>query len=67
VNLKQGDVLRMTHWNHHDPEAQFSFKAAKNSVGVFLLLGHEARDGSAPLDLEQAMKAMGWRRREAAK
>ena len=60
IEVKTGDVVRMKSFTHVNPESQFTFKAAKGSVAVFLLLGNEKLDGSAPLDLMAAMKRLGW-------
>jgi hypothetical protein len=38
------------------------FVAGKHDVAVMLLLGKQARDGSAPLDLEQCMRRLGWQK-----
>jgi len=65
--MKTGDVVRMTHWTHHDPSMQLTFRAGKKEVAVFLLLGIEARDGSSPLDLERAINDLGWFREALTK
>lgn len=58
-----GDVARMTHWTHNGPGIQLTYRATKNTVACFLLLGHEAKDGTQPLDLEAALNTLGWVRK----
>jgi len=43
-----------------NPDSQFTFKAKKGRVAVFLLLGEENKDGSDPLDLEARINKFGW-------
>jgi hypothetical protein len=40
--------------------AEFTFKAPKGRRFVLLFLGAEAADGSAPMDPNEALKALGW-------
>jgi hypothetical protein len=60
IEVRKGDVVRMTSFTHVNPDSQFTFKAPKGRVAVFLLLGEEAKDGSNPLDLVARMKEFGW-------
>ena len=60
IECKDGDVIRMTTFTHVNPDSQFTFKAKTGRVAVFLLLGEEAKDGSAPLDLEARLNRFGW-------
>lgn len=60
IEVKTGDVVRMTSFTHVNPDSCFTFKAAKGSTAVFLLLGNEKLDGSAPLDLMAVMARLGW-------
>jgi hypothetical protein len=60
ISFGKGDVLRMSRFMHVEPEAEFTLKAKKGRVAVFLLLGEEAKDGSDPLDLEARLNEFGW-------
>ena len=60
IECKSGDVVRMSSFTHVNPDSQFTFKAKKGRVAVFLLLGEENKDGSDPLDLESRMREFGW-------
>lgn len=56
-----GDVFRLRSWTHVEPHMSIGFKVDdKKQVGVFMILGHEPKDGSAQLDLEKAMNDLGW-------
>src|SRR5882762_336513 len=55
-----GDVLRMTSFHHHTPRLTVTYKAHRDKVAVFLLLGHESRDGSDILDVPAALNRLGW-------
>jgi hypothetical protein len=62
--MSLGDVFTMTTWTHVQPHSRITFKCTnKREVAVMLLLGHEPKDGSAPLDLEAAIGALGWVRK----
>ena len=74
----RGTVIRLTNFtNHHVPQkdehgrpvgvTSMSYKAKKGTVFVAVLLGFEPKDGSAPLDLEQVMDSMGWKKKEGMK
>jgi hypothetical protein len=59
--VKPGDVLRATTFTHVEPQITITLKVGdRKRVAVFLLLGHEARDGNEPLDLVAAMDRLGW-------
>jgi len=60
IVCEAGDVVRMSSFTHVNPDSQFTFKAKKGRVAVFLLLGEESKDGSDPLDLEARMNEFGW-------
>ena len=60
IEVKTGDVVRMKSFTHVNPDSEFSFKAKKGNVAVFLLLGNEKLDGSAPLDPLAALDRLGW-------
>ena len=64
TSMIAGDVARMAAWKVHGiaPEAIYtlSYKAPKDRVGVFLLLGDEAKDGSETLDVEKRLNELGW-------
>ena len=60
IEVKTGDVVRMKSFTHVNPDSQFTFKAKKGDVAVFLLLGNEKLDGSAPLDVFAVMDRLGW-------
>ena len=71
TSMVAGDVARMTAWNVHGvtPAAIYtlSFKAPKDRVGVFLLLGDEAKDGTESLDVEKRLNELGWFRQPHTK
>jgi hypothetical protein len=59
--LKSGNVFRLKTWVHVQPKSSYTMKVQdKRRVAVMMLLGYEARDGSAPLDLHKAMRDLGW-------
>jgi hypothetical protein len=59
--LRDGDLLRLANFtNHVSPSLQVSFKAGKGRVFVAVLLGVEKKDQSEPLDVEAAMRRLGW-------
>ena len=64
TSMVAGDVARMAAWKVHGvtPAAIYtlSFKAPKDRVGVFLLLGDEAKDGTESLDVEKRLNELGW-------
>ncbi len=39
----------------------FSYRAGKGQRMVFLYLGIEPKDGSAPIDVDKFLNSMGWR------
>ena len=72
-DLHFGDVLRLTSLNNQfvpgkkEGLVSVSYKAPKGRVFVAVLLGEEAKDGSAPLDLDAAMERLGWYRKNDKK
>ena len=71
TSMVAGDVARMAAWKVHGvtPAAIYtlSFKAPKDRVGVFLLLGDEAKDGTESLDVEKRLNELGWFRQPHTK
>jgi hypothetical protein len=64
-SIYQGDVvhtLRIDRYASCRDGASLvqTFRAPKGHRFVFLYLGYEPRDGSAPFDSIAALKAMGW-------
>lgn len=56
-----GDVVRLSRWEHVEPTMRISYKVHQRSmVAVFVQLGYENKDGTEPLDLEAAMRRLGW-------
>ena len=55
-----GDVIRMTHYEHRQGDVRMGFSAPKGKVVLAVLIGHEPKDGSAPLEVGKALRALGW-------
>jgi hypothetical protein len=55
-----GAVITMRSFVHDMPHAQFTFRAAKGKVYVFMLMGVQNKDGSHELDVMQVMDDLGW-------
>jgi hypothetical protein len=67
THRRNGSVLKLQGWDEKpSPNLTATIKAPKNQVTVVLVLGTEPRDGSMPIDLESAMKELGWVRLAAA-
>lgn len=59
--IRPGDVLRMRRFEHHQGTTSVSYALPRQSpkrYGVMLYLGEESDD--QPMDLEAAMRRMGW-------
>lgn len=65
MSLKVGDIIRLRHFQHHfdngETSGHVNYKADKKRQFVAVLLGVEARDGSDPLDVNEALQSLGWR------
>jgi len=57
--IKTGDVVYMTSATIIRGFMRMSFNAGPKARMVFLLLGNEPRDGSAPLDIEARLRVLG--------
>ena len=55
-----GDVVRLTHFVHHEPNMQSTWKAPNGKVYLADLIGVENKDGSEPADPLSLMKELGW-------
>jgi len=58
--MKPGDVVRLTHFVHHEPTLQTTWKAPKGKVFLAVLIGVENKDGSEPADPVERLKLLGW-------
>ena len=58
--MKPGDVIRLTHFVHHNPNMQMTYKAPKGKVFLAVLIGVENKDGSDPADPLDLLKLLGW-------
>ena len=58
--MKPGDVVRLTHFVHHEPSLQTTWKAPKGKVFLAVLIGVENKDGSEPANPLDLMKELGW-------
>lgn len=55
-----GDIVLMRSFTSWSPDLQVTRKPKRTDVAVFVLLGTQPKDDSAPLNLEAAMKRLGW-------
>ena len=63
--MRPGQLVRLTTFKHNaSPAFRVGFKAPKGKVFVLALLGMEDKDGTKPLNIEDAMEMMGWTRKE---
>ena len=58
--MKPGDVIRLTHFVHYNPNMQMTYKAPKGKVFLAVLIGVENKDGSDPADPLELLKLLGW-------
>lgn len=58
--MKPGDVIRLTHFVHYNPNVQMTYKAPKGKVFLAVLIGAENKDGSDPADPLELLKLLGW-------
>ena len=63
-DLMTGDIVTITNLTHYTPDLQIKYGAPKGEVFVVVLLGTQKKDGSSPLDIDQAMARLGWQRIE---
>ena len=62
--MRPGDVVRLTHFMHHEPGLQTHWKAPKDRVFLAVLIGVENKDGSEPANPLDLMNNLGWELRE---
>lgn len=55
-----GDIVLMQSFTSWSPDLQVTRKPKRTHVAVFVLLGTQPKNGSAPLNLEAAMNQLGW-------
>lgn len=60
IDVKIGDIIPMTHFQLWTPTFHASYKAPKNQLFCFHLLGTEPKDQSKPIDFVEVMKQLGW-------
>ena len=60
-----GDVVRLTHFVHHEPNMRSTWKAPKDKVYLAVLIGVENKDGSNPANPLDLMKELGWEKDES--
>ena len=58
--MRPGDVVRLTHFVHHEPDLQSTWKAPSSKVFLAVLIGVENKDGSEPANPLDLMKELGW-------
>ena len=59
-----GDVVRLTHFMHYEPNLQTHWKAPKDKVYLAILIGVENKDGSNPANPLDLLKELGWKQEE---
>lgn len=66
---RRGTVVRLKKWEHvYENGNRITWHTkSRKEVAVFVMLGHEAIDGTPPLDLEAVMGDMGWVRKKEPK
>ncbi|AFU86613.1 hypothetical protein D869_gp301 [Caulobacter phage CcrRogue] len=66
--MRPGEVVNMTSCEivSEDGNLRIRYKANTGKRFVFLCLGEEPKDGSAPLDCHAVMERMGWQKDPAA-
>jgi len=60
-----GKIFRVRNWDHCMPNATLKYclgRQRKNLVALMVCLGEEPLDGSTPIDIDEVMLRLGWRR-----
>ncbi|AFO71702.1 hypothetical protein phiCbK_187 [Caulobacter phage phiCbK] len=66
--MRAGEVVNMTSCEivSEDGDLRLRYRAPKGRRFVFLVLGDEPKDGSAPLNCQAVLERMGWQKNPAA-
>jgi len=58
--LQVGGCVSVRNIRHYSGKNWFEFKAEEDKKMVFLYLGQEPKDGSNPLNPDEALGKLGW-------